>query len=267
MKKWTMALLVILLTWVVMMFFQSFIQSDPLSHLLGSNQMERKETLTHPSAGLTQLVVESKNGNVTLIGGDDENITIEAVYRARGGSEDSANERLERMTTETKQVEDRLIIQAVFDGTPLRESISYTITLPQSLVVQAETSNGSLEAIDLSEEVTLNTSNGRITVTSEQGPKNLVARTSNGSIRVYTVPTSGGYYNLRTSNGSVRVRLPENLGVSLNARTSNGSINVGRGQWNFTSGQQNRKQVEAQRGNGEFKLDIVTSNGSITLDD
>ncbi|NLW16351.1 MAG: DUF4097 family beta strand repeat protein [Firmicutes bacterium] len=120
---------------------------------------------------------------------------------------------------------------------------------------------------DLSEEITLITSNGRITVTSEQGPKNLVASTSNGSITLNTVPEKGGHYNLRTSNGSVRVKLQEELGVRLNARTSNGSINLGAGEWSFEGGRPSRTRVEAQRGEGEFQLDIVTSNGSITLQD
>lgn len=270
-NKWIKAGLIVVLTWVVLMSCQAILRSEQINflpHLLGiGNSVERTETLSHSSAGLAELVVESQNGSVTLIGSDDaEDITVEAHYRAQASSETSAKKKLEQMSTAIKQEGNRLVVRAVFSSAMARESISYTVTLPHALLVQAKTSNGSLEATDLSGEVTLNTSNGRITVNSEQGPEELVARTSNGSINISASPKNG-YYNLRTSNGSVRVKLPEELGISLSAKTSNGSINLGSGQWSFDGGKLSKNQVDAERGNGEFKLHITTSNGSITLQD
>lgn len=270
-NKWVKALLIVLLTWVALMSCQAILQSEQvnfLPHLLGiGNWVERNELLSHPSAGLAGLVVESQNGSITLIGSEDaEDITVEARYRAQASSEASANRKLEQMSTDIRQEGNRLVMRAVFSSAKVRESISYTVTLPHALLVQAKTSNGSLEATDLSGEVTLNTSNGRITVTSEQGPQELIARTSNGSITISAAPESGTY-DLRTSNGAVRVKLPEELGISLSARTSNGSINLGSGLWSFDGGKLSKNQVDAERGNGEFKLHITTSNGSITLQD
>ncbi len=212
-NKWAKALLIVVLTWVVLMSCQSILQSEQvnvLPHLLGiGNWVERNESLSHPSAELAELEVESQNGSVTLIGSDDvDEITIEARYRAQASSQASANKKLEQMSTDISAEGNRLVIRAVFSSTKMHESISYTVTLPSALLVQAKTSNGSLEATALSGAVTLNTSNGRITVTSEQGPKELIARTSNGSITVKAAPESG-CYNLRTSNGSVRIELPE----------------------------------------------------------
>ncbi len=268
MKKWTTALLVILLTWTVLAALQSAIDLDHImSQFLGHIQVERTETSTHTSVGIDQLLVESRNGSITLLGNDEgDEIIIEAHYRARAASESSATKMLEQMTTRISQVGDRLVIQADFGNTSVKGAISYTITLPHSLIVDAKTSNGSVEAMDLSGDLNINTSNGRIVVISQQGPQNLVAHTSNGSIRINTVPESGGQYILRTSNGSVQVKLPEDLGVALKAQTSNGNITLGNGQWTHTR-EQSRRQVEAQRGNGEFRLEIVTSNGSIRLGD
>jgi hypothetical protein len=271
-NKWAKALLIVVLTWVVLMSCQSILQSEQvnvLPHLLGIGSWveERNESLAHPSAELAELEVESQNGSVTLIGSDDvDEITIEARYRAQASSQASANKKLEQMSTDISAEGNRLVIRAVFSSTKMHESISYTVTLPSALLVQAKTSNGSLEATDLSGAVTLNTSNGRITVTSEQGPKELIARTSNGSITVKAAPESG-CYNLRTSNGSVRIELPEELGINLSAKTSNGSINLGSGNWSFEGGRISKNQVDAKRGNGELELIITTSNGSITLQD
>lgn len=270
-NKWARALLIVLLTWVALMSCQAILQSEQvnfLPHLLGiGNWVERNELLSHPSAGLAELVVESQNGTITLIGSDDlEDITVQASYRAQASSEASAKKRLEQMSTTIREEGNRLVIRAAFSSAMARESISYTVTLPHALLVQAKTSNGALEATDLSGEVTLITSNGRVTLTGEQGPQELTARTSNGSITISAAPKNG-YYNLRTSNGAVRVKLPEELGISLSARTSNGSINLGSGQWSFDGGKLSKNQVDAERGNGEFKLHITTSNGSITLQD
>lgn len=271
-KKWGKALLVVLITWVVMMSCQSIIQSGQINllpRLIGiGNWVERNETLSHASEGLAELVVESENGSVTLLGSDNgKDITIDARYRAQAASENSAKKKLEQMSTDIRQEGDRLVIRAVFSGTRVRESINYTITLPPTLLVQAKTSNGSLEATNIRGNTTLNTSNGRITVTSGQGPTELIARTSNGSIRVSAAPSEGGHYNLRTSNGSVRVGVPEELGINLSAKTSNGSITLGAGQWSFDGGKLSKNQVDAKRGGGEFELYITTSNGSITLQD
>lgn len=270
-NKWVKALLVVLLTWVALMSCQSILRSGQvnlLPRLLGvDNWTERKETLSHPGAALAELVVESQNGSITLIGSDEaEDITVEAHYRAQASSEAAANKKLEQMSTDIKQEGNKLVIRAIYSSARTRESINYTVTLPRALSVQAKTSNGGLEATDLSGEVTLTTSNGRIIVSSEKGPQELVARTSNGSITINTVPESG-YYNLRTSNGSVKVKLPEKLGISLSAKTSNGSINLGSGQWSFDGGRLSKNQVDAERGNGELQLNITTSNGSITLQD
>lgn len=263
-NKWTKALLVVLLTWAVLMAGQTILQSQQvnlLPQLLGiGNWQERNETLSHPSAGVTELVVESQNGDITLIGSDADEIMIEARYKAQSAG------KLEQLSTDIDQEGDKLVVRARFSSTKIRESIHYQVTLPHSLLVEAKTSNGNLEASDLSEEVRLNTSNGRITVTADKGPKALTARTSNGSITVSAAPETG-YYNLRTSNGSLRVRLPESMGISLSAKTSNGSINLGSGQWSFDGGKLSKNQVEAKRGDGAFELFVTTSNGSITLQD
>lgn len=263
-NRWIKALSIVLLTWAVLMVGQASLQSQQINllpRLLGvGNWQERTETLSHSAAGVTELVVESQNGDITLIGSDADEITVEVRYRAQSAG------KLEELSTDLLQDGNRLVIRARYSSTRIRESIHYRVTLPHSLLVEAKTSNGSLEASDLSQEVRLNTSNGRITVSAEQGPKELTARTSNGSITVSGAPESG-YYNLRTSNGSIRVRLPESIGISLSAKTSNGSIDLGSGQWSFDGGKLSKSQVEAQRGDGAFELFVTTSNGSITLQD
>lgn len=274
-SKWMKALLIVLLTWAVLLAGQSLLQSKAFSislpNLIGIGNVaaEKNESLVHTidaNDALTELAVESTNGRMTLIGSDDQsNVTIQAHYRARAASQGAANKKLEQMSTLLVQEGERLVVRAVF-GNKTRESIDYTVTLPRALLVQAKTSNGNLVAEELTGIVSLNTSNGRIIVSSEQGPQELVARTSNGGITVRANPT-GDHYNLRTSNGAIIVELPEHLGVSLNARTSNGSINLTTGEWSFAGGKLSKNQVEASRGDGQLDLTVTTSNGSITLQD
>lgn len=270
-NKWAKALLIVVLTWVILMTCQSVLQSGQISllpHLVGlDNSVEKQESLSESATDLEELVVETQNGNVTLIGSDNtDEIRVEAYYLARAASQSAAERKLDQISTDLIRGTNRLTIGAVFSSSKTGESISYTITLPHALLVQGKTSNGNIIAENLTGQLTLNTSNGRITVDSEEGPQGLVARTSNGGITVSASP-KGGHYDLRTSNGTVRVNLPEELGVSLSAKTSNGSINLGSGNWSFEGGRISKNQVDAKRGNGELELVITTSNGSITLQD
>lgn len=268
-NKWIKALVIVSLTWLVLMSCQAVLESQSfhiLPHLIGGGaRAEREDTLSHSIAAVTEVEIHSQNGSITLIGSDTATeISVAAVYRAQASTQSSAERRLEQLTTDLLQSGERLVIRAVYGGNWSRDSISYTVTLPQEMLVQAKTSNGRITADNLSGEVTLTTSNGQINVTANDGPQQLAARTSNGKITVNASP-NGGNYVLNTSNGTVQVRLPQELGVSLEARTSNGKINLGAGEWVFSGGQISNSRVSAQRGAGELELRITTSNGSIDL--
>ncbi len=128
--------------------------------------------------------------------------------------------------------------------------------------VQLHASNGSIQADDASGEYDITTFNGKIAVQEGMGAFDL--STSNGPIRFQGELAAGTDNRFRTSNGSVKATLRgESPSVSVQARTSNGSIDINAGAAQSALG---RNHKEAVIGRGDARLELVTSNGSITVE-
>jgi len=111
--------------------------------------------------------------------------------------------------------------------------------------VEVESSNGSIELVDVTGDVDVETSNGRIEGRGLAGTE-VNAQTSNGSIDLRLAAAQD--VEARSSNGSVRVEVPtDGATYRVRAESSNGSIDVG----------------ITDDPDGEFELDLSTSNGSI----
>jgi DUF4097 and DUF4098 domain-containing protein YvlB len=147
--------------------------------------------------------------------------------------------------------------------------------------LDASTSNGTVELLDIDGEAHVRTSNGQIRANGVRGSMdgstsngsikvdmNVTARparfeTSNGSVDV-TVP--GGFANdlrVSTSNGQITVRSPREPNVQIMAHTSNSSVSS-----DFevrTTGTFNKNRLEGTMGAGGGLLDLSTSNGSIRI--
>lgn len=112
--------------------------------------------------------------------------------------------------------------------------ISYVLRAPRKVLAHLSTSNGSIEASDLQENLEARTSNGSIRAWNLGKDANL--QTSNASIHLRAVK---GQAEVRTSNGSLHL---EDIAGDLRGSTSNASIHL-----------------EETKGG----LDLSTSNGSI----
>jgi|HubBroStandDraft_6_1064221.scaffolds.fasta_scaffold69266_2 hypothetical protein len=151
--------------------------------------------------------------------------------------------------------------------------------------VDAHSSNGSIEVQDVKGDVNFTTSNGGVHADNVDGA--FEAQTSNGGIRAHLhdtasgrairASTSNGAIDLQvdalrqndviasTSNGPITVRMPANAAATLHASTnSNGSI---RSDFDVLMhpGEISKHRIEGTIGGGGQKIDLVTSNGNITL--
>lgn len=270
MSKLLKAFLIVALLWIILigggvLAFGRFLAFIP--HVVQITEEQcREEVVARPSAGVDTLYVQTKNGSVTIIGADTNDITVKAYYSARGSSRANAEQRVNELRTDVSLQGSTLNVVGVFPSTTIsNESIRYEVTVPRKLGARVSTSNGRVDAQGVQGKVDISTSNGSVEILGDTGPEELLVRTSNGRIVVKAAP-QGGRYDLRTSNGSVQVALPEKLGVTLRANTSNGSVDLGYGQWLFQGGQISNRSVNATLGDGKLILDITTSNGSIKLE-
>lgn len=218
--------------------------------VFGPPHQVRDETTV--SEEITTIELVDSSGSVTVRGVERATeTTIERVVSYRG----------ERDIEETHEVRgDTLELH----GCGRRCSVDYTIEVPAGVDVGGATSNGSitLEAVG---DVDVQTSNGRIDLEDVAGP--IVAETSNG--RIEGSDLNGDGVRATTSNGAIELELGTPQDVE--ASTSNGSIEltVPPGSYRVTTDTSNgRTDVGiANDDDGEFTLDLRTSNGSITVDE
>lgn len=140
--------------------------------------------------------------------------------------------------------------------------VDYKVEGPMGLEVGGTTANGEIELTGVGD-VDVRTSNGRIELEDVSG--SVDAETSNG--RVIGRELNGDGVRVRTSNGGIELKLGEAQDVE--ARTSNGPIELSVPQATY------RVTAETSNGsedigvdddpNGQFELELHTSNGSITV--
>lgn len=247
------------------------------------------------------LYVQGENGEITYENWDGDEVVVRAS-KSFSGIWRGAGERLAgRVTVEIS--EDSSGVRAVqkgrfgfFFG---YSKVTYHILVPAEWWgrVTLNTSNGSIRAEGIRGEAELRTSNGRITVEDQRG--SLKARTSNGRIELAAVDgsveaeTSNGQIRidggrlesagrLRTSNGDVHLFAKLEKDASYTVRTSNGDVTLvlvepdatvdlatSNGRINLqtpvTTTRLGRSELAGRIGDGSARLEVRTSNGSISL--
>ncbi|KRC61774.1 hypothetical protein ASE14_13230 [Agromyces sp. Root81] len=152
----------------------------------------------------------------------------------------------------------------VLSGCGRNCTVDYTIALPAGVDVRGATSNGTIELTKVGE-VDVSTNNGRIELDDVAGT--VEAETSNGRIEGRGLAGTG--VRASTSNGAIELRL--DTPQDVDARTSNGAIDLAVP----TEGAGYRVTADTSNGDvdididedsdGEFTLDLVTSNGAIRV--
>lgn len=131
----------------------------------------------------------------------------------------------------------------------------------QSGTLKARTSNGRVELAGVDGVVEAETSNGAIRVDGGRLKGAGRFRTSNGEVHFFAKLEQGASYTVRTSNGDVTLVLAE-PDVAIDLATTNGSINL---RADVTASRLGRNELAGRIGNGSARLEVRTSNGSITL--
>jgi hypothetical protein len=139
--------------------------------------------------------------------------------------------------------------------------VSFTVQVPDGVVLIARTVNGGIEAERIGADVHAHTVNGDVAVTAAG---HVWANTVNGSIDVRMGRAEwSGDLALTTVNGSITVALPANVGADVSASTVNGSIET-----DFPLTVQGRfgpKQLKGTIGGGGRELTLSTVNGRLRL--
>jgi len=210
----------------------SFVQGTSNEYSLEINLNSEKE-----------LVIDTLNGLINLIGWDKNYIFMEVTQNFRGFSDKEVKELIEKtrpiITKNDRTVE---IITPKLQRIFLFRSygVSLNLYVPSEMIsgYDLRTSNGSFDIQNISGEIFITTSNGRVNLKNLSG--NVKANTSNGAIISENV---NGNMDFNTTNGSFS---GEYLNGNLKAVSSNGPLTLS---------------------NSEVQIYLKTSNGRININE
>ncbi|KQM82192.1 hypothetical protein ASE68_01855 [Agromyces sp. Leaf222] len=203
-------------------------------------------------ARVQTIEIDEPAGSVIVKGaGEGTEIEVSRTVSYRG----------ERTVGVTFEVDDGVL---VLSGCGRNCVVDYTIELPAGVDVRGATSNGAIELSGVNE-VDVATSNGRIELDDVTGA--IEVESSNGRIEGRGLAGTG--VRASTSNGAIDLRL--SAAQDVEARTSNGAIELevpteGVGYRVETDTSNGSVEVDIDEdSDGEFTLDLGTSNGSISV--
>jgi len=215
--------------------------------------------------GVVDLDVSTSNARVTVRGVEGQtSVEVIATLRSRGGSLIEAANRVAKIVVEMLHDGNHVVLSydASAHSWDVRRysSVDFEITVPPTVEVDVDTSNGQIEisevivilqldtsngAIDVADVfgevdastsnatisvdkyegiLDLDTSNGRIEMTSVVGIVDV--QTSNGKITFSGTLIEGANHSMSTSNGRIDVALPADASLIIDAHTSNASIST-----------------------------------------
>lgn len=189
------------------------------------------------------FTAQTSNGFIEVQGIEDSVCSITAKITGRAATELRAQELAHATKLSLRQ--ENQTLKTVIDKPKLISnesvSVSLTVRIPRNKAIKLNTSNGRITVSSMDRSVSISTSNGKVEINNVAGP--IEARTSNGKILLENIP---GSLNARTSNGAIECR---NIAGAIHASTSNGSVNI----------------EYAKEAPADTDVHITTSNGSIRL--
>jgi DUF4097 and DUF4098 domain-containing protein YvlB len=144
-------------------------------------------------------------------------------------------------------------------------SVSYRITLPASVNLEAHTVNGSVSVKGVAGPMDLHSVNGRVEAAGAVAP--VTAKTVNGQLTIrYTDKPQSGEHTFETVNGSVRVYLPASVAGRFHAGSVNGSIEADFPLQVTKARFGPSRSLDGELGNGgDTSFSFNTVNGSIDI--
>ncbi len=229
-----------------------------VSGLVAGKQASRTVQYSMPLPASGKCIVRTRNGRINCVAGNVSEIVIKAEIKARGGSIASAQKNAKRITVERTDDKGVAEIKANVPRST-NGSVSLTLILPAEVTLDLETTNGSVNVVDMTGVIEAETTNGRVAIIGTD-LKSVSAETTNGSLHLKGM-LQAGEHELETTNGSVHVELT-GTPLTIEASTNNGLITanglrLGKGS-KVTLGAEGNEIVTSH-------LTVETTNGSITM--
>ena len=215
--------------------------------------------------GNRTIVLSGFNGDIELRGSNDPTARLEFVRRARGATDERAQEVLQSVEIDESGTDDSYRF-AMTTSDPARSAVNVRGTVPVGSSLNIELQSGHISIVNVDGPIEITNENGGIEVSGASQRMNLNTRNGDIAFDMRMIPPEGNIV-AETRNGSVIAGLPTSASLRVDAQTSVGDIHVS--SLAFENRRLERRQAGArfsgQLGNGTTDVNVSTENGSITL--
>ncbi len=249
------------------------------------NNVRAKETVSKDfsSSQIQEVAVKTQNGTIETSAWDDNSIHVTFEKRATGHDTEDAEDNVDDIKIHTSRNTASGVLTIDVEFPKYKNGINYGcsvyLSLPASLVLELESSNGAIIALGAKSDLDFSTSNGAIKIQDTEGYARLRTsngmitvdnhygelngRTSNGAIDADIVLPRQGECILKTSNGAIILSIPDTTSATMEASTSNGRVEIKN--LPVTVVMMEKTEFRGRIGNGQGNIDLKTSNGGIVI--
>jgi len=204
----------------------------------------------------TILSVSTVNGEITITSWDGKKISLNATKRTRNGEDDLNNAEIVVSENGNK------INIEIQHAQPIRSrAVDLDIKIPYNVTVESATStNGPIAIENVEGFVKATTTNGPIEIKGTTGIDDLISTNGGITAEIFDIQEN---IDIQTTNGGITLYLKSTINASIKISTTNGGINVD-GAF-ITVTESSSKSFRGIIGNGEYSIDVITTNGGIKI--
>ena len=190
---------------------------------------EQRETFTKTvrigRSGI--LDVQNLSGNIEIMRGGGDEVTIEVTKIARGRTQEQARELLPLVTVEINNRGDRADVRTIYPHDEMRGrrnfhvSVNYMIRAPQNTRITARSISGNVKATEIRGELALETTSGNVHIVD--AARVTRAKTTSGNVELTNIDSDAAL-EAGTMSGNVIVRQAKARRMAL--ETISGSVIV-----------------------------------------
>lgn len=221
---------------------------------------EIRTATARPSGG-TVSMEGLRNGGVSVIGRNSNEIVVKTRIRARGRTIGDAK----AIASQIRTVINGSTITVDgprYDDDDNQWSASLVASIPTRSNLRVETRNGPVSVAQITGDLNLQTRNGPMSLNDLAG--NVKARTTNGPLSISLTGSSwdGSGLDARTTNGPLTISVPDNYSAHLETGTTNGPVSLG---FPVTVSGRINRDISTDLGSGGATIRATTTNGPLTL--
>ncbi|MBK6722451.1 MAG: hypothetical protein IPO41_14980 [Acidobacteria bacterium] len=217
------------------------------------------------AAGGTITVDAGKNGGVSVVGEDRNDVAIKACIQAWGTTEEAAKAAAAGIRINTSGT---IKAESSVDE---NWSVSFQLTVPRQSNLKLNAHNGGISIANVDGMIDFETQNGGVSLENLAG--DVTGSTKNGGLNVMLAGTSwrGNGLNATTTNGGVNLTLSKNYSANLETGTVNGGYKSDIPALNITTeeikgGWKTRPtRIQTNLNGGGAPVKVITTNGGIKI--